>query len=160
MAELEPLGHTEHLVIDGTDTGPALLYGGQAERPDPLAEPQGYGQKRAWMRPWGTRDEFCAWDRAGPSAPPSCKRLWAQRWTLGCVHEHVQDIDLCDEHAEKLTGVRYLLVCGYEGCGERVLVGKVTDPDGNALPLPSPPREQTARMQAAIDSLDAEWQGR
>jgi hypothetical protein len=87
------------------------------DRPDPLAEPEGYG-----ARP---QDEGYDLSRCAGSGS-TCERLPGYITWIGCPHEHVGPVADCEQHARQLLSSVACLVCGL--CGTPVSILR-TEPE-------------------------------
>jgi hypothetical protein len=84
--------------------------------PDPLAPPEGYGERPAGNGPVtpGNDDGKCDVHEAGPLAffgvpPVRCARPAVVRVWIACPHEHIGFVDLCPGHQYVTAG---LPACG------------------------------------------------
>jgi hypothetical protein len=69
------------------------------ERPDPLAEPEGYGRKPGWPQEEAVDSATCT-HSDGRCGQPS---RW--RFMLGDESEHIARLCMCDEHARQMGGL-------------------------------------------------------
>lgn len=94
--------------------------------PDPLAPPEGYGTAPAQLRKngpmvGGADDGRCDVQARGlppPFPPQRCGQPAIIRKFIGCAHEHVGYVDLCEAHQHSTNT--------YTTCGRCAQAGEVS----------------------------------
>jgi hypothetical protein len=121
------------------------------ELPDPLAPPEGYGQKPGREAGGdGSGLDICA-SMTGPDE--HCARPVAEIIHVGClVAEHAGPVAYCAPCAIRFAQMSRYTACGQchdQGRYSHIRVLRRSTLDGKPLPLP----EQDPRVQAALDVI-------
>jgi hypothetical protein len=126
-----------------------------SSRPDPLAEPEGYGVRPGQEE--GPDLETCSTQVQGGE---NCQVKAGMIFWAGCtVGEHAGPLPYCDRHAIFIAGHQQMLICGQGQCEGRMVIMKVQRvlPDGRIVDaaMPADPVAQQALDQVLGDDDDA-----